>query len=412
MGKEKLKDEIDRQIDVIRQRTAMLVTESELRAKLERSIVRKTPLRVKLGVDPSAPDIHLGHVVVMRKLREFQELGHEIYFVIGDFTGMIGDPSGKSKTRQQLSREEVLANAKTYHEQATLILDPHKTHVVFNSTWLAPLTFTDIIELSSKFTVARMIERDDFHKRLTEGQPIGVHEFLYPLAQAYDSVAIKADVELGGTDQTFNLLVGRDIQPNYGIEPQIAITMPLLIGTDGKEKMSKSLGNYIGVTDEPNEMYGKVMSIPDELMGDYFELVLGEPSGYGKALRKSIESGRRHPMDAKMELARRIVEEFHGMASAKSAEEDFQRVFREDRLPKDIDTVKLEGVRLGEEIPLPKMLHMCGLVPSISEAKRLIESGAVRIDEKRVEDVSTTVRVQEGIVLRVGKRRVCRISLD
>ena len=412
MGKEKLKDEIDRQIDVIKQRTAMLVTESELRAKLERSIVRKTPLRIKLGVDPSAPDIHLGHVVVMRKLREFQELGHEIYFVIGDFTGMIGDPSGKSKTRQQLSREEVLANAKTYHEQATLILDPHKTHVVFNSTWLAPLTFTDIIELSSKFTVARMIERDDFHKRFTEGQPIGVHEFLYPLAQAYDSVAIKADVELGGTDQTFNRLVGRDIQPNYGIEPQIAITMPLLIGTDGKEKMSKSLGNYIGVTDEPNEMYGKVMSIPDELMGDYFELVLGEPAGYGNALRKSIESGKRHPMEAKMELARRIVEEFHGSASAKSAEEDFQRVFRDDCLPKDIDTVKLEGVRLGEEIPLPKLLHMCGLVPSISEAKRLIESGAVRVDEKRVEDVSATVRVQEGIVLRVGKRRVCRISLD
>ncbi len=412
MGNQQLENEINRQIDIIKQRTAMLVTESELRAKLETSIVNKRPLRVKLGVDPSAPDIHLGHVVVMRKLREFQQLGHEIYFVIGDFTGMIGDPSGKSKTRQQLSREEVLANANTYHEQATLILDPEKTHVVFNSTWLAPLTFSEIIELSSKFTVARMIERDDFNKRYTEGQPIGVHEFLYPLAQAYDSVAIKADVELGGTDQTFNLLVGRDIQPDYGLEPQIAITMPLLIGTDGKEKMSKSLGNYIGVTDAPHEMYGKVMSIPDELMGDYFELVLGEPSGYGNVLRKSIESGKRHPMNAKMELARRIVEEFHGSASAKSAEENFQRVFREDSLPKDIETVKLKGVRPKEEISLPKILFMCGLVSSISEGKRLIESGAVRVNEERIDDISSLVRVEEGMILRVGKRRICRISLD
>ncbi|MGB4393046.1 MAG: tyrosine--tRNA ligase, partial [Bacillota bacterium] len=336
----KLEAEVNHQVELLSQRAAMLVTEEELRAKIRRSLEKQQPLKVKLGVDPSAPDIHLGHIVVMRKLREFQELGHEIYFVIGDFTGMIGDPSGRSKTRRQLSREEVEANARTYHEQATLILDPDKTHVVFNSSWLSPLTFADLVTLASKFTVARMLERDDFHKRYTAGQAIGIHEFLYPLAQAYDSIAIGADVELGGTDQTFNLLVGRDLQPHYGQEPQIALTMPLLVGTDGKEKMSKSLGNYIGVTDNPNDMYGKVMSIPDEVMGDYFELILAEPKQSVKTMMRDIETGKRHPMDVKMELARRIVAEFHGLSAANTAQDNFLRVFREDALPDDIETVE------------------------------------------------------------------------
>jgi len=389
----------------------MLVTEEELRAKIRRSLEKQQPLKVKLGVDPSAPDIHLGHIVVMRKLREFQELGHEIYFVIGDFTGMIGDPSGRSKTRRQLSREEVEANARTYHEQATLILDPDKTHVVFNSSWLSPLTFADLVTLASKFTVARMLERDDFHKRYTAGQPIGIHEFLYPLAQAYDSIAIGADVELGGTDQTFNLLVGRDLQPHYGQEPQIALTMPLLVGTDGKEKMSKSLGNYIGVTDNPNDMYGKVMSIPDEVMGDYFELILAEPKQSVKTMMRDIETGKRHPMDVKMELARRIVAEFHGLSAANTAQDNFLRVFREDALPDDIETVELENVRAGEEVGLARLIATCGLAPSSSEARRLIQSGAVRVNRERLTDPFGSVRVTDGMLIQVGKRRICRVSV-
>ena len=405
-------DAVNHQVELLSQRAAMLVTQEELKAKIKRSLETRQPLKVKLGVDPSAPDIHLGHVVVMRKLREFQELGHDIYFVIGDFTGMIGDPSGRSRTRRQLSREEVEANVRTYHEQATLILDPDKTHVVFNSSWLSPLTFEELVRLASKFTVARMLERDDFHNRYSEGQAIGIHEFLYPLAQAYDSIAIGADVELGGTDQTFNLLVGRDIQPHYGQAPQIALTMPLLVGTDGKEKMSKSLGNYIGVTDEPNDMYGKAMSIPDEVMGDYFELILAEPKASVEAMIRDIQSGKRHPMDAKMELARRIVAEFHGISAARAAQDNFLKVFRQDDLPDEIETVKLEEVKAGEEIGLARLIALCGLAPSSSEARRLIRSGAVRVDRERKHDPSGLVKVTDGMLLQVGKRRICRVSVS
>ncbi len=407
----KLEDAVNRQAELLSQRAAMLVTEEELKAKIRRSLEEKRPLKVKLGVDPSAPDIHLGHMVVMRKLREFQELGHEIYFVIGDFTGMIGDPSGRSKTRRQLSREEVEANARTYHEQATLILDPDKTHVVFNSSWLSPLTFADLVRLASKFTVARMLERDDFHNRYSQGQAIGIHEFLYPLAQAYDSIAIDADVELGGTDQTFNLLVGRDLQPHYGQEPQIALTMPLLVGTDGKEKMSKSLGNYIGVTDNPNDMYGKVMSIPDEIMGDYFELVLAEPGHSVEGMMRELESGKRHPMDLKMELARRIVAEFHGLNAASTAQDNFLRVFSQDALPDEIETVDLEDIEAGEKVGLARLLAMCGLAPSSSEARRLIKSGAVRVNRERQVDPSALIKVTDGMLLQVGKRRMCKIGI-
>ncbi len=293
----------------------------------------------------------------------------------------------------------------------TLAMDPDKTHVVFNSSWLSPLTFADLVTLASKFTVARMLERDDFHKRYTAGQAIGIHEFLYPLAQAYDSIAIGADVELGGTDQTFNLLVGRDLQPHYGQEPQIALTMPLLVGTDGKEKMSKSLGNYIGVTDNPNDMYGKVMSIPDEVMGDYFELILAEPKQSVKTMMRDIETGKRHPMDVKMELARRIVAEFHGLSAANTAQDNFLRVFREDALPDDIETVELENVRAGEEVGLARLIATCGLAPSSSEARRLIQSGAVRVNRERLTDPFGSVRVTDGMLIQVGKRRICRVSV-
>lgn len=396
-------------MQIISDRTESVVTHEELRKKLLRSLASGQPLKVKLGADPSRPDLHLGHVVVMKKLREFQDLGHEIYFVIGDFTGMIGDPSGRSQTRPQLSREEVEANARTYHEQATMILDPEKTHTVFNSTWLSPMTFRDVISLASKFTVARMLERDDFQKRYQKGYPIAVHEFLYPLAQAYDSVAICADVELGGTDQTFNLLVGRAIQREYGQEPQIVITMPILVGLDGTEKMSKSLGNYIALTDSPNDMYGKVMSIPDSIMTTYYRLVLGDSAEQVKKLEEGLKSGDVHPMKAKMELARRIVAQFHGTESAARAEEEFLRVFREGELPSEIPEVPIPGIRVGETVGLARLLAACGLAPSSMEGRRLIKAGAVKVDGVKVTVESASCTVRRGMLLQVGKRRACRI---
>lgn len=403
--------EIQRQVAIIQDRALSLVTPEELEKKLRRSILEGRPLKVKLGADPSAPDLHLGHVVMMRKLKEFQDLGHEIYFVIGDFTGMIGDPSGRSKTRRQLSREEVEANARTYHEQATTILDPEKTHVVFNSQWLSPLSFRDVIGLASKFTVARMLERDDFLKRYREGSPIGIHEFLYPLAQAYDSVAISADVELGGSDQTFNLLVGRDIQEAFGQDPQITLTMPLLVGTDGQEKMSKSLGNYIAIKDEPNDMFGKIMSIPDRLMPDYYRLVLVESQKSVEELMRSIESGKVHPMDAKLTLARRIVEEFHGKTAAESAEKEFLRVFRESEVPENIDEVHLPELSPGASVGLARLLALIGLAPSSSEARRLIKGGAVKVDGVKIYDESYVCTAKDGMLLQVGKRKACRLKI-
>lgn len=401
--------EARRQVRILKDRAAVLVTEDELLDRVRRSLASKKPLKVKLGVDPSAPDLHLGHVVVMKKLREFQEMGHEIYFVIGDFTATIGDPSGRSRTRPQLSREEVEANAETYREQATMILDPQKTHTVFNASWLAPMTFRDVVHLGSRFTVARMLERDDFRARYDSGQPIGVHEFLYPLAQAYDSVAINADVEMGGTDQTFNLLVGRTVQKEYGQEPQIVLTVPLLIGLDAVNKMSKSLGNYIAVKDEPREMYGKVMSIPDSLTTTYCRLVLVDSEESVRALEASLKAGKTHPMDAKMQLARRIVEEFHGPGAAEAAQAEFLRVFREKEIPEEIQEVRLGGVHAGEPIGLAKLVSLAGLAPSSTEARRLIRSGAVKVDGVKVDQESAACDVKDGMLLQVGKRRFCRI---
>ncbi|MEX0974254.1 MAG: tyrosine--tRNA ligase [Bacillota bacterium] len=400
-----------RQVEILRDRSESLVTEEDLLYKIKRSLATKKPLRVKLGVDPSAPDLHLGHVVVMKKLREFQEQGHEIYFIIGDFTATIGDPSGKSQTRPQLSKEQVEANAETYRLQATMILDPEKTHTVFNASWLAPMTFGDVVRLGSRFTVARMLERDDFQKRYEGGLPISVHEFLYPLAQAYDSVAINADIELGGTDQTFNLLVGRTIQKEYGQESQVALTMPLLVGLDGAKKMSKSLGNYIAVKDPPKDMYGKVMSIPDSLMATYYRLVLVEPLDWVKSFEENLKSGKSHPMDAKMGLARRIVAEFHDRTAAEEAEKEFLHVFREREVPDDIEEVILPDARVGETVGLARLISQTHLAPSSGEARRLIRSGAVKVDGVKYTDESAAFDIKDGMMLQVGKRRFCKVRV-
>jgi tyrosyl-tRNA synthetase len=407
-----LSREVERQVRVIADRAEDVVTLDELRQKISRSITAKKPLIVKLGVDPSAPDLHLGHVVVMKKLREFQDLGHEIYFIIGDFTAMIGDPSGRSLTRPQLSREEVEVNAETYREQATVILDPERTHTVFNSSWLSPMTFADVVRLGSGFTVARMLERDDFENRYSKGLPISVHEFLYPLAQAYDSVAIRADIEMGGTDQTFNLLVGRTIQKDYGQESQIALTMPILAGLDGMDKMSKSLGNYIGVKEPPKEMFGKVMSIPDSVMASYFRLVLLDSETTVGQMTEDIAGGSLHPMDAKMDLASRIVSEFHGNDRAEEAKAEFLRVFRERELPTEVGEAHLTDVSPGDTVGLASLISKTGLASSSSEARRLIKSGAVRVDGVKVTSESASCTVKNGMLLQVGKRRVCKVSAE
>ena len=404
--------ETKQQMELLCRGAMEVVTKEELSAKICRSLEAKKPLKVKLGVDPSAPDLHLGHVVVMRKLREFQECGHEIYFVIGDFTGMIGDPSGRSETRPQLSREQVEANAETYRRQATLILDAEKTHMVFNSQWLSKLDFYQVIHLASKFTVARMLERDDFQKRYSQGYPIAIHEFLYSLAQAYDSVALGADVELGGSDQTFNLLVGRQIQKEYGQEPQVSMTMPLLVGLDGQNKMSKSLGNYVGVTDPPAEMFGKIMSLPDSLMKDYFTLVLGDdPASVDKTMR-DIAAGKKHPMDTKLELARRIVASFYGLSQATWAEGEFLRVFREKQLPSEIGVITPAGLKEGDRVAVARLLVLLGLVPSSSEGRRLIAQGGVKIDGETVTSESGFIAVRDGMLVQIGKRKACRLSFD
>ncbi|ETI85150.1 MAG: tyrosine--tRNA ligase [Negativicoccus succinicivorans] len=377
----------------------------ELRKKLERAVATNTPLRVKLGLDPSAPDIHLGHTVVLRKLKQFQDLGHQIVLIIGDFTGRIGDPSGKSAARKPLTEEQVLANAKTYEDQIFKILDRDKTEVHFNSEWLGKMNFADVLTLAAKYTVARMLERDDFQKRYTEGRPISLHEFMYPLMQGYDSIATKADIEFGGTDQKFNLIVGRHLQNETGMEPQVVITMPLLEGLDGVQKMSKSLGNYIGIDEEPTEMYGKAMSIPDELMARYFMLVTDMPREEQEQLAQGLKDGSVHPRDAKMMLAKTIVELYHGAAAAEAAEQEFVRVFQERDLPSEIEELAIDA----GEVWLPQLLHAAGMVSSNSEGKRMIQQGSVRVNGEKVMEENCTL--QNDDVLQVGKRKYRRIRL-
>jgi tyrosyl-tRNA synthetase len=392
---------IEEQIAYLTKGTVDVVRREELKAKLERSAASGKPLKVKVGFDPSAPDIHLGHTVLMRKMKHFQDLGHDVVFLIGDFTGLIGDPSGKSKTRPQLTREEIDKNAETYKEQVFKILHPEKTIVDFNSRWLGALGSDGFIRLASRYTVARMLERDDFQKRFQAQQPIAVHELLYPLAQAYDSVALQADFELGGTDQLFNLLVGRDIMREYGLDPQVVLTTPLLEGLDGVEKMSKSLGNYIGVTEPPQEMFGKVMSVSDELMWKYYELLTDLSLVEIETLKT-----RGEPMEMKMNLARRIVTDFHSEAAAEEASRHFDSVIRKKEMP---DEVQEKAVSPGT-YSLSALLLMSGLASSRSEAKRLIEQAAVSIDGRRAAgDDTLTIPPASGLVLKVGKRKFVRI---
>lgn len=394
-----------RQLEILKRGTAEIVPEEELLAKLEKSITTGRPLKVKLGLDPTAPDIHLGHTVVLNKLRNFQDLGHEVRLIIGDFTGRIGDPTGKSETRKQLTEEEIKKNARTYEEQIFKILDKERTKIYFNSEWLSPMTFSQVINLAAKYTLARMLERDDFAKRYKEGLPISIHELLYPLMQGYDSVVLEADVELGGTDQKFNLLVGRHLQREFGQEPQVALMMPILEGTDGVQKMSKSLGNYIGINEDPNEIFGKTMSIPDELIVRYFELVTQVPVNEVKAIEEGMKNGSVNPRDAKMRLAKELITTFYNAEKAKEAEERFCLIFQKGDIPDDIPQKQVtEG-----KVWLPKLLTDVGLVSSTSEGKRMIKQGGVKIDGEKVEDEQAVVEVRNGMVIQVGKRKFARL---
>jgi tyrosyl-tRNA synthetase len=380
-----------------------------LKSDLARKVGRGKPLRVKAGFDPTAPDLHLGHTVLLNKMRQFQQLGHEVIFLIGDFTGLIGDPSGRNQTRPALTPEEVQANARTYERQVFKILDPERTRVDFNSRWLSPMRAADFVRLAAQYTVARMLERDDFAKRYKSGQPIAIHEFLYPLAQGYDSVALEADVELGGTDQKFNLLVGRQLQTAYEQEPQVVITMPLLEGTDGVNKMSKSLGNYIGIAEPPAGMFGKVMSISDELMWRYYELLSFRPLPEIAALRKAAAGGR-NPRDIKLELARELTGRFHGAAEAERAERDFLSRVSERAVPADLPPQVIAVDAAG--IRLPGLLKAAGLATSTSEANRKLEEGAVRIGGERVTDRALILTAGADLVLQVGSRRFARVRLE
>ena len=380
-----------------------------LAADLIRKLRRGMPLRVKAGFDPTAPDLHLGHTVLLNKMRQFQQFGHEVIFLIGDFTGLIGDPTGRNQTRPPLTPEEVQVNARTYQQQVFKILDPERTRVEFNSRWLSSLSAADFVRLTAQYTVARMLERDDFAKRYKSGQPIAIHEFLYPLAQGYDSVALRADVELGGTDQKFNLLVGRQLQSAYGQEPQVVLTVPLLEGTDGINKMSKSLGNYIGIAEPPTDMFGKVMSISDTLMWRYYELLSFRPLAQIAALRQAVADGR-NPRDVKLELAHELVARFHGAAEAQQAQRDFLLRVSERAVPVDLTpqvlSVSADGIRL------PNLLKTAGLVASTSEATRKIAEGAVRIDGERVVDRGLTLKAGTDAVLQLGSKRFARIKLE
>jgi tyrosyl-tRNA synthetase len=427
----------EEQLAYLKKGVAEVIREDELKAKLARSLKTGKPIRAKLGVDPTAPDLHLGHTVVIRKLRHFQDLGHIAVFLIGDFTAMVGDPTGQSETRPPLSREQVNAHAKTYLEQVFKILDPKKTEVRYNSEWLDKLTSYDIVRLCGKYRVARMLEREDFHKRLTDEQPISMHELLYPLLVAYDSVVLEADVELGATEQKFNLLMGRDIQREYGQESQICMTMPILVGLDGQRKMSKSLGNYVGITEAPEEMFGKMMSMPDELMWSYYELVTDRSPAEIAAIKKEVGSGALHPMDAKMRLAQEVIAGFHSEGAARKAAETFQRVFRDRQAPEQIREVRAK--KLGDRFvslsqqrggvveqsgpheisPLgkerwSKFLALAGQVPSATEAERLIKQKALEINGQVITDPTARIDFNEKaeFVARIGKRKFLRIIVE
>jgi tyrosyl-tRNA synthetase len=401
-----LKD-VEEQFTYLKKGSVEIIQEDELKTKLKRSLQEKRPLQIKAGFDPTAPDIHLGHTVLLRKMKHYQDLGHDVVFLIGDFTGLIGDPSGRSKTRPAMTREEINKNAETYKNQVFKILDPETTIIDFNSRWLGALTSFEIIKLMAKYTVARILERDDFANRLSQGQPISTHELLYPLMQAYDSVALKTDVELGGTDQTFNLLVGRDIQREFSLEPQIVHTMPLLEGLDGVEKMSKSLDNYVGITEPPGEIFGKIMSIADPLMYRYFELVTDVPLNEIEDMKTQTAGGSLHPRDLKVRLARSVVADFWGTAAAEKAAQEFNRIFSQGDVPTDMEEIRIQG----ETVSLLDLLTEHGLLSSRGEAKRLIRQGGVYLDGQRAENLELDLDLAERpeIVLKIGKKRFYRI---
>jgi tyrosyl-tRNA synthetase len=391
-------------LDLIRRGADELIVEEDLRRKLARG----KPLRVKAGFDPTAPDLHLGHTVVLNKMRQFQDLGHHVMFLIGDFTGMIGDPSGRNITRPPLTPEQIAKNAETYKEQVFKILRPEKTEILFNSTWCSQLGAAGIVQLAGTYTVARMLERDDFAKRFADGRPISIHEFLYPLMQGYDSVAMKADVELGGTDQKFNLLVGRELQKHFQQEPQVIVTMPLLEGLDGVNKMSKSLGNYVGVDDAPNEMFGKLMSVSDELMWRYIELLSFAPIATVAAWKREVEAGG-NPREVKVRFAQEIVERFHDRGAAEAALEDFESRFRHGGVPEDLAEQSIESP--AEGLPIVQVLKSSGVCPSTSEAHRMIEQGGVRVNGEKVSDKSLRLPAGATYVLQVGKRKFAKVAL-
>jgi tyrosyl-tRNA synthetase len=399
---------VDEQLEYIRKGAAEIIPESELKQKLEESRKSGKPLRVKAGFDPTAPDLHLGHTVLIRKLKHFQDLGHTVIFIIGDFTGMIGDPTGRSVTRPPLSREQIEKNAETYKAQVFKILDSKKTEIPYNSEWLSKLGGEGLIRLAAKYTVSQMLEREDFHKRFQEEKPIALHELLYPLAQGYDSVAIEADVELGGTDQKFNLLVGRELQRAYGQPSQVVITMPLLEGLDGVQKMSKSYGNYVGITEPPQEMFGKLMSISDELMWRYWELLTDTSNAGIQAMKEQVASGRLHPMTAKKGLATKIVADFHSEAAAKEAGENWEKIFQKKEVPADIPQVAVSyadiAVKDGADaVRLDKLLARCGLAESVSDGLRKIKARAVHIDGEVKTEPVLHVTVPAEMTIRVGR---------
>ncbi|MBW2519892.1 MAG: tyrosine--tRNA ligase [Deltaproteobacteria bacterium] len=402
---------VGEQMEVIRRGAVEILVESELEDKLRQAKQSGRPLRIKAGFDPTAPDLHIGHTVLIQKLKQFQELGHEVFFLIGDFTGMIGDPTGKNETRKPLSREQIIENAQTYKQQVFKILNPELTRIVFNSEWMQPMSAADLIGLAARHTVARMLERDDFHKRYASHQPIAIHEFLYPLVQGYDSVALKADVELGGTDQKFNLLVGRELQKQFGQRPQSVLTMPLLEGLDGTQKMSKSLNNYIGITEPAKEIYGKVMSVSDELMVRYYELL----SDVDLATLQSVRDGAAglegglHPMTAKTNLAKELVSRFHGRSAADMAEREFVQQFKQKEIPEDIPRMTIKS---EQPVWICRLLSEAGIVTSNGEARRLIKQGAVRLNNQKCLDPNLEVPPTGEVVLQAGKRRFARVVFE
>ncbi len=402
-----IKQEVERQFNILSRGCEELINEIEFKKKLEKSITTGKPLRVKLGIDPSGTELHLGHAVPLRKLKQFQDLGHEVFFLIGTFTGRIGDPTGKSETRKMLSEEQVMENIKTYLDQVKLILDLDKINVVYNADWLEKLNLADVLKLLSMFTVSQMISREDFAKRLSENKPVSLIEFMYPILQGYDSVELKADIELGATEQKFNLLRGRDLQKNFGQEQQICMIMPILVGLDGVEKMSKSLGNYIGVKDTANDMFGKVMSISDELMENYYTMITEIPSEEINKIKENIANGSLHPMEAKKQLGAEVVKIYHGEQAAVEARDWFENVFSKRNLDVELPEVEVEYNEIGV---IDLLVKETELVKTTSEARRLIEQGGFKINDEAIKDVKATVKVESGMIVRAGKKKIVKVK--